>query len=102
MVAIKHRVFAGAIDELRDLRSQEALQPSDAFRSLLREGEFVRHRIKPVGEVLEFVSCRYFDPVIEPPRADALRSLFQLLDRTHHAARKKVREQRRESGADQE
>jgi len=91
MVAIKHRVFAGAIDELRDLRSQEALQPGDAFRSLLRESEFVRHRIKPVGELLEFVLCRDFDPVIELPRANALRSLLQPPDRTHLRARRKRR-----------
>src|SRR6185503_15181775 len=97
--AVENTVIADAVDQLCDLRREEALEPTDAFRALLRNRQLSGHFVEAGRQPLELVARRQIDPVVELSRADAGRPVLQEADRSKHAPGQSIGEYRGESRA---
>ena len=88
------------LDQFRDLRREELLQPVDPLRFLLRGREFQRHFVEANCELLQFVATGDHDRGVELPMTDPLDALLQLLDRPGHAVRAPIGERKRNQHAE--
>src|SRR4051812_29942179 len=97
-MAVEQRLIT-VLDQLSDLWREKAFQAGDALRAFLRQGQLTGHPIEASREMLQLVTGRDRDSMVEIAGADLLGALLQEADWTDHATRQQIGEQRSEYSA---
>src|SRR6516164_1184551 len=75
-LSFQHQLF-GLLNDFRHLWRQESLQALDAFGFLLGNGQFARHLVEAIRQLLELVAARDRDAMVEMAGADSLSPVLE-------------------------